>query len=258
MIGETSIFQLIWIFAIYSFLGWIVDVVYHAYSHREWVNRGFLFGPFCPIYATGIFLIISLTSPFKSNLLFLFFSATIIATLVEYFTGVVLESLFHTSWWDYSQERFNLGGKICLKISIYWGLLSVFVVHDLHPLVLKISQFLVNNLTYIGALVVLAYFITDFIITLTSLYGLKHLFKLLDNLKQKYDFDVASVRQNSLFSFITLKRLKREFEKNQKLVYKEFTKHYSRFIKAFPDLKSVIYPNSSNIKKKISKQNFIQ
>lgn len=129
-------YLLLWIFYAYAFLGWCMEVSFAALVSGTFVNRGFLNGPVCPIYGFGVVIVLSCLEPLRHNLLLLFLGSVLLTSALEWVTGFVLEKLFHQRWWDYSDEPFNLGGYICLRFSIAWGLACLFVVEILHPTVL--------------------------------------------------------------------------------------------------------------------------
>lgn len=137
------------------------------------VNRGFLNGPVCPIYGVGMLGALLLLEPVSGNLLLLFLLGMLLCTLVELIGGWVLERAFHTRWWDYSDEPFNLGGYICLRFSIMWGLAVTFAVRLIHPLIFA----MVNWIPMLpgGILLGLLYglFTADFVLTLITVIGLR-------------------------------------------------------------------------------------
>ena len=126
---------MIWYFFIYAFLGWCTEVVYKAATAGKFVNRGFLNGPVCPIYGFGVVLVIGALSPLSEHPLLVFAGGFVITTSLEWLTGFALEKLFHAKWWDYSGEPFQLGGYVCLKFSLLWGLACLLVMDVLHPMV---------------------------------------------------------------------------------------------------------------------------
>ena len=126
----------LWIFFAYAFLGWCTEVSYAALLRGRFVNRGFLNGPVCPIYGFGVVIVLSCLEPLRHSLLLLFVGSVLLTSALEWVTGFALEKLFHQRWWDYSNEPFNLGGYICLRFSIAWGLACLFVVKIIHPTVL--------------------------------------------------------------------------------------------------------------------------
>lgn len=135
-------YELLWIFFVYALLGWCTEVSYAALVTGKFVNRGFLNGPVCPIYGFGAAIIFLCLEPLKQNLLLLFLGSVLLTSLLELAAGFVLEKLFHQRWWDYSDEPFNLGGYICLRFSIAWGLIGLFVVDLLHPTVMLLVRLL--------------------------------------------------------------------------------------------------------------------
>ena len=126
--------RLVLYFFIYALLGWCAEVAFAAVKERALVNRGFLNGPLCPIYGFGMVGLLAVLGGWRRNLLAVFFIGMALATLLELVVGYLLYRLFHTRWWDYSQNRGNLGGFICPKFSLLWGAASVAVVMGLHPL----------------------------------------------------------------------------------------------------------------------------
>lgn len=139
-------YELLWIFFVYALLGWCTEVSYAALVTGKFVNRGFLNGPVCPIYGFGAAIIFLCLEPLKQNLLLLFLGSVLLTSLLELAAGFVLEKLFHQRWWDYSDEPFNLGGYICLRFSIAWGLIGLFVVDLLHPTVMLLVRLLPHTL----------------------------------------------------------------------------------------------------------------
>ena len=126
-------YQLLWIFFLYAFLGWCTEVSYAALRTGKFVNRGFLNGPVCPIYGCGVVVVLAWLEPLKGNFVLLFLGSVVLTSALEWATGFVLEKLFRQRWWDYSDKPFNLGGYICLEFSIMWGFACLFVVDILHP-----------------------------------------------------------------------------------------------------------------------------
>ena len=126
-------YQLLWIFFLYAFLGWCTEVSYAALRTGKFVNRGFLNGPVCPIYGCGVVVVLAGLEPLKGNFVLLFLGSMVLTSALEWATGFVLEKLFRQRWWDYSDKPFNLGGYICLEFSILWGFACLFVVDILHP-----------------------------------------------------------------------------------------------------------------------------
>lgn len=117
----------------YCFLGWVWESLLVSCEQRKWVNRGFLYGPWIPIYGFGALIILFSTEPFRSSALLVFFSGMTSSTALEYLTGRAMEKIFQMRYWDYSKCRFNLDGYICLRASLTWGIFSVVIVDMVEP-----------------------------------------------------------------------------------------------------------------------------
>lgn len=120
-------------FILYSFCGWIWETCYCSVKERHYVPRGFLYGPLCPIYGVGVLLMILFFVPFKDNLVVFYFVAVIVMTSWEYLVGWFLETTTHIKYWDYSDRRFNIKGRVCLPVSLFWGVMSYVAVFLIHP-----------------------------------------------------------------------------------------------------------------------------
>lgn len=149
---------LILYFIFYSFLGWLMETCYCSILQHRLVDRGFLYGPVCPIYGAGVLLMILFFTPLKSNLLLFYLTAVVVMTSWEYFVAWILETTTHVRYWDYSNHRFNIKGRVCLSIALTWGVLSYVVIFWIHPPVERlydtIPLWLVNTLC-ISLLVIL-------------------------------------------------------------------------------------------------------
>ncbi len=121
------------LFMIYSFIGWCMEVLTVLIPKKKFVNRGFLIGPYCPIYGYGCLLIIILLKNNLDDPLALFLKAIVICSLLEYFTSFFMEKLFNARWWDYSNKKFNINGRICLETMLPFGILACLVMYVLNP-----------------------------------------------------------------------------------------------------------------------------
>lgn len=148
-------------FIIYSFLGWIFECIHMALTTKEVVNRGFLFGPVIPVYGVGLSLIVTFLSKFKNNfIVFLILSILIIAVL-EYLISVILEKIFKIRWWDYSDKKFNLHGRICLNTMTIFIVGATIITYLVHPLIYKILISMSVNFRSLLFGVLLILFIMD-------------------------------------------------------------------------------------------------
>lgn len=176
------LYHILWIFFIYAFLGWCTEVSYAATKTGKFVNRGFLNGPWCPIYGFGVVIVLSFLEPLKNNLPLLFLGSVVLTSALEWLTGFLLEKLFAQRWWDYSDEPFNLGGYICLRFSLAWGFACVFVVKLLHPTVLLFIR-LIPHLAGVVLLAVLgAVMAVDLAATVSTIAKLNRRLALIDEL----------------------------------------------------------------------------
>jgi uncharacterized membrane protein len=132
MIENYSLTEWIAFFFIYSFLGWCIESTIVSVTRRKLINRGFLKGPMLPLYGFGALIILFSTLWAKDNYILVYICGMISATCLEYVTGVVMEMMFNMRYWDYSTKKFNIQGYICLKSSLFWGVLSVVMVCFVH------------------------------------------------------------------------------------------------------------------------------
>ena len=147
---------------IYSFFGWVWETCYVSVKSGKFVNRGFINGPLCTIYGFGAVSVYVILKPFSDNLLYLYLGGVVVATALEYVTAVLMESIFHTSWWDYSDKKFNFQGRICLGASLGWGAFTVILFKVLHPLVESIVILYPVYVGEIGICVIGIGYVVDF------------------------------------------------------------------------------------------------
>lgn len=137
-IAGTDIYHIINWFYIYSFLGWLWESSYVSFKEKKLVNRGFVTGPVCTIYGFGAVIVYLILKPISGNIILLYLGGVIVPTILEYATAVLMETLFHTSWWDYSKNKYNFQGRICLGASLGWGAFSVILFYVFQPFVERI------------------------------------------------------------------------------------------------------------------------
>lgn len=145
-------------FYFYCFLGWLWETCYVSVLKAKWVNRGFMRGPFLPIYGSGAIVVLIFTLPFRTNAELVFVVGMTSATLLEYFTGAAMEKMFHVRYWDYSRQRLNLNGHICVTSSLAWGCFSVILTLYGHT---PVERFVLNMNT--NVLEVLVFVLTVYI-----------------------------------------------------------------------------------------------
>ena len=130
---EYSVKELFIIFMIYSFLGWVQEVIRGIILDKKTVNRGFFIGPYCPIYGVGAILMILLLTKYIDDPLTLFVMSILIFSFLEYITSFLMEKLFNARWWDYTRYKFNINGRICLETMIPFGLVGLLAMYVVNP-----------------------------------------------------------------------------------------------------------------------------
>ncbi len=246
-------------FFLYSFLGWVVEVIYAAVTRGVFVNRGFLNGPVCPIYGVGMTAVIAILAPFRRRLLVLIPFSILFTTLLELVTGFLMEKIFHHRWWDYSKEPFNLGGYVCLKFSLLWGFACVFVVALVHPLAERMAELLPLPAGIALLLIFTALFLCDLVLTLTRLIRLERDLKrlaemgtLLHSFSDKLGQGLAKstlrlvkagekVKEGIEGRAETSREKWEELKKRREALEERTEKESRRFLKAFPQLRSIRY-----------------
>ena len=172
----------LWLFFVYAFLGWCAEVCYAALRTGKFVNRGFLNGPVCPIYGFGMAAVLWALRPLMGNTVLLFLGSVVLTSLLEWLTGFLLDKLFHQRWWDYSDEPFNLGGYICLRFSLYWGLACLFVLKIVHPTVLWGVRAVPRSIGWVLLAVFAAAMAADLAATVRTVVRMNRQLRQLDEL----------------------------------------------------------------------------
>ena len=179
-----SFYQLLWLYMIYSFIGWCGEVAVAAVKRHRFVNRGAVSGPFCPIYGLGAAVVAVFFPELKGNPLFLFLGGMVVNTFVEYVTGRIMEMSLHKKWWDYSDQKFNLGGYVCLKTSVLWGICTVLMIYVLNPVFTGLVGLIPKLWGEIILWVLFGLLIVDFIGTVIAVWGLKKKNGRIDQIRE--------------------------------------------------------------------------
>lgn len=205
--------QLFLLFIIYSFLGWIVEIIDIYVLYGKIINRGFLIGPYCPIYGVGALIITFVLTDYKDDLLVLCVMSMFFCAVLEYFTSYVMEKIFKTRWWDYSDRRFNLNGRISLFETIGFGILGIVVVYVLNPLFINLLTSIPQMVTTTIAFVILFLFLLDVAVSFKIITSIKTI--NFGTVKDSTE-EITKIVRNTLANNSILKR---------------------RLVKAFPNLK---------------------
>lgn len=182
-----SMIQWLFFFYFYCFFGWIFESAFVSLKSHKFVNRGFMRGPFLPIYGSGAIMMLVVSMPFQDNIFLTYIAGCIGATALELVTGIGMEALFKVRYWDYSNQKFNYKGHICLSSTIAWGFLTIFMTEFLHKGVEKII-FLIPALTVsIVTVIVTVYIIIDFTLSFKAAMDLRDILVDLEKAKQEME-----------------------------------------------------------------------
>ena len=146
---KLSRFQLfILYFFLFAFIGWLMETIYAIFTLGHFVKRGFLYGPICPIYGFGALMLILFLAKYRKNNLKLFIYAAVIFSVFEYIVSYCLDALFAMHWWDYTNEFFNLNGRITLSFSIAWGIIAILFINHIYPFLKKKVNLFLSKFSY--------------------------------------------------------------------------------------------------------------
>ena len=210
---QFGINELFIIFMLYSFFGWMGEMLGKLIFEGKYINRGFLIGPYCPIYGCGGILLIILLKKYFYDPLTMFIMCILLFSILEYLTSYIMEKLFNARWWDYTKYKFNINGRICLETMIPFGMFGIIAMYIVNPFFYKCFNNMPNELINIISLFLLIIFITDLIVSIFIMINIKNTIKKvkLDNTEE-----ITNIVKELLLKKNVLKR---------------------RIIKAFPKLK---------------------
>lgn len=183
-------------FIIYSVMGWIYETIFCTIKNKKWENRGFLYGPLCPIYGAGATILSVIMSLVETELSWwqIFLLGYVGSVILEYVTHWGLEKLFHAKWWDYSNMPLNIKGRVCVPASIGFGLASILIAYVIFPFVSILTGWMPPLLMETVALVLMAVLAGDAVLTVSALTGFERELRAMDNaLNQHMEEFVQSV-----------------------------------------------------------------
>jgi len=215
------------LFFIYSFLGWLMESVKLSIPNKKFINRGFLIGPYCPIYGTGVLLITILLRKYSDDRLITFFMSLLICGTLEYLTSYIMEKLFKARWWDYSQRKFNINGRICLETLIPFGIAGTFIIYVANPFFLKYINIIPNIVIHVLTGTFVVAYTTDMIVSLKIIMNLK-------DMSREFKDNTVEIS-----------------EKVKKIIKKKY-RLYRRLVNAFPRIKeNVLYEKWEEMKQRV-------
>lgn len=203
------------LFISYSIIGWIIEVIGKLIQYKRFINRGFLIGPYCPIYGCGGLLITVLLQQYQNDPLVLLILSMVICSVLEYYTSWAMEKLFNARWWDYSDKSLNINGRICVDTIAIFGILGMIMIYAINPFLLKTFGMIEIKTFNIISIIILILFITDVVLSTNILC-------LISNDIKKFDKDnteeITNKIKNTIIAHGTL---------------------YKRVILAFPAVKYI-------------------
>ncbi len=231
-------------FVFYAFIGWCLEVSYFAVDTGRFVNRGFLNGPVCPVYGFGVLIVLLALEPVSGNLLLLFLGSVLLTSALELLTGYALEKLFNTRWWDYSHLPFNLGGYICLKNSLLWGMGCVFVVKLVHPLVKRLAALPPRWVGVTLVSVLVAVLLGDFVASVVSVARLNVRLRAMDELSVRLRRQSDALGENLSEEVLELR------DRYEKLMDKRSVVT-ARLLRAFPGMRSLRFGSLEELRERL-------
>lgn len=215
------------LFMIYSVIGWLIEIVVVGTKEKKFINRGFMIGPYLPIYGYSSIIMIFYLNHYKDNIVTVFLLAVIVCSIMEYLVSYFLEKIFNARWWDYSTRKFNINGRVCLTNAFAFGILGVLLVYIVNPFLEELLLKINSKLLIIIALWLLTIYIVDLILSFDVTFRLKNkITKLKKDNTEEFNVKVKEMIESKMLN--------------------------RRIIKAFPKLKNNIFKDTvNNIKKEI-------
>lgn len=230
------------LFIIYACIGWILEVLCKIITQRKFVNRGFLIGPYLPIYGFGSILMTFMLTKYKGDLVTLFGMAVLWCSFLEYITSYVMEKLFKARWWDYSTNPFNVNGRICLVNAIFFGIGGVCIIQYTNPIIIPFLENLPNSFRHILSIILFCTYFLDTIIScniITKFSKTAH-FVLQDRSEEisKLVKKKTKMMKESVIIEISnkLKKLQKETNIQLKKLYQSKNIFHRRLLDAFPNV----------------------
>lgn len=188
------------LFFVYSFIGWFLEISYGLFKHHKFINRGYLIGPICPIYGCSTVVITLLTNGIN-NFLLIFLIVFFISAIAEYITSYTMEKIFEARWWDYSNLKFNINGRICLETLFPFGILGAMAICYLNPVLFKITNNVNQNLFWIIALFISIIFIVDIFLSTSLIASLKEFSYFAKDNTEEISQKIKQKLQNNIYYY---------------------------------------------------------
>lgn len=248
--------KLLFYFALYSFIGWCIESIYKTFLEKKWVNSGFLYGPFCPIYGFGVVLMILLLKPLQNSIFVIFVASALLLTTWEYAAAVILEKIFKTKYWDYSDLKFNFQGRICLKNSIYWGIMGTMFTFIVHPFIENKVELISTRALFYTNIFIYIIFITDVIITVTKVLFIDKKIQQLHEISNTIKEKINELKKAETLEKVAVENITAviaELKQQQAILKIKLYKLIIRLKRAFPTMQSETISKFLNQKIEIKK-----
>lgn len=242
-----NIIQWLFFFYFYCFFGWCFESTYVSAKSKKWINRGFMRGPFLPLYGSGGIMMLVVSAPFKENLLLTYLAGCVGATVLEYVTGVAMEKIFKVRYWDYSYKKFHFQGHICLSSSLAWGGLTIFMTHFAHHYVelavFSISSEVLLILTGVITLIVAI----DFTLSFKAALDLRDILAAMERVREELH---RMQKRADVYIAVTNEELSEKVESINEHLLRHFNAlterkaAYIKFLRSYPKMTSIKFADS--------------
>ncbi len=238
---QSVIFKLIMYFIIYSFFGWVLESVFKTYLQKKLVNSGFLHGPVCPIYGVGALIMLLFLDKFRGNIIAIFIIGFVVLSVWEYIVGVLLEKIFKTKYWDYSDNKFNFQGRVCLMNSIFWGILAVIFIQFVHPFISMQVDKIPNTALIVVTSTIMLGMLVDFIVTIVRITNIQSKVEKLREITEKLNEQLKQMKKtekNKALNMEAIQSVVNDLKHKQTKIKRRLYRTTNRLRKAFPTMKS--------------------
>jgi uncharacterized membrane protein len=217
-----------------------MESTFRSISERKLINTGFLNGPFCPIYGFGAIIMFAFLEKFENNIVLLFIVAFVVLSLWEYISGVYLETVFKTKYWDYSNHKFNIKGRVCLTNSIYWGFLGTVFIKYIHPFVESRINLIDVRVLHIVIGIITIGFIIDSIVSAIKVKNIKSTLQRIEELNNQIKEKLEEINSKDYKVDIkeNVHETISELKKRKNKMFRSLYKRAYRLKKAFPEIQS--------------------
>lgn len=240
-------------FVIYAFIGWIIECIYTRWDELRWVNRGFLHGPFCPIYGFGAVFCIIFLAPLQTNMYIFVPITMLVATSLEYFIGWFFENTFHVTLWTYSHKRYNLHGRICVEFTLLWGAFGIIFVKVIHPSIRALIDSFDPRIVNLFSFVVTSILILDLIVSVAQTAVSTERLENLERIEAKIRESNSQIETADGDGLTKLQAKLAELNDTRSNLMETLVQRSQRLFDAFPTLSSSRFPTAVGyIKEKIS------